>query len=123
MWQELNTPEDLEAALDRQAERPVLLFKHSTRCPISARALREAEAWLARRGHEVTPCRILVIERRPVSNLAAERLGIRHESPQAILLRAGEPVWHASHLSIQSSALDTALDAALDHALRPPAAP
>ncbi|HOJ70137.1 MAG TPA: bacillithiol system redox-active protein YtxJ [Candidatus Hydrogenedentes bacterium] len=109
MWTEITTPETLETILSRQGDLPVLLFKHSTRCPISARALRAVESWLAEHPNLVHPCRILVVEHRAVSNLAAERLGIRHESPQAMLLRDGRVVWHASHLSIQGDALDAAL--------------
>ena len=35
---------------------------------------------------------------RPVyARALADRLGIRHQSPQIILLAGGKPVWHASH--------------------------
>jgi|YNPNPStandDraft_1061719.scaffolds.fasta_scaffold06311_5 bacillithiol system protein YtxJ len=109
MWTEITTPEALETILTREDGPPVMLFKHSTRCPISARALRAAEAWLADHPGLVNPCRILVVEHRPVSDLAAERLGVRHESPQALLIRGGRVIWHASHLSIHGDALDKAL--------------
>jgi len=44
-----------------------------------------------------------------VSDHAAERLGIRHETPRAILLRGGRPIWNASHFPITAEALDRAL--------------
>lgn len=109
MWTEITTPEALETILSRESDPPTLLFKHSTRCPISSRALRSAEAWITEHAGLVYPCRIQVVEHRTVSNLAAERLGIRHESPQAMLIRHGRVVWHASHLAIQQDALDAAL--------------
>ena len=109
MWTEITTPDALETILCREGDPPVLLFKHSTRCPISSRALRLAETWLTAHAGQVYPCRILVVEHRQVSNLAAERLGVRHQSPQAILIHNGRAVWHASHLSIREDALDAAL--------------
>jgi len=109
MWNEITTPESLENILNSSDNLPLLLFKHSTRCPISARALRETELWLSENPGRVHACRILVVENRPVSNFVAEQLGVRHESPQAILLWEGRVVWHASHLSIRGDALDAAL--------------
>jgi thioredoxin 1 len=51
---------------------------------------------------------ITVQTHRPLSDAAATRLGIRHETPQALLLRDGKVVWNASHFSITASALDRA---------------
>jgi bacillithiol system protein YtxJ len=42
---------------------------------------------------------------RPLSQEIAARLGITHESPQAILLRAGAPVWHDSHFGVTAEAI------------------
>jgi bacillithiol system protein YtxJ len=46
-----------------------------------------------------------VIGGRPLSRALADRLGIVHESPQAILLRGGTPVWHASHFAVTAEAM------------------
>ena len=43
---------------------------------------------------------IIVQTDRHVSNEIARRTGIKHESPQAIVLKDGEPVYHASHYDI-----------------------
>ena len=45
---------------------------------------------------------------RPVSIALAERTGVRHESPQALLLRDARVVWHASHYQIHLTALEKA---------------
>lgn len=106
----LTTPEAAEAFLVRHGDAPVLVFKHSTRCPISASALRRTEVWLGERGAAAPPAaRVNVVENRAVSNFLAERLGIPHASPQALLCRAAEPFWHASHGRITGEALDAAL--------------
>ncbi|KAF4325189.1 hypothetical protein G195_001359 [Phytophthora kernoviae 00238/432] len=52
---------------------------------------------------------IYVVEDRPVSNEAANKLGVKHESPQAILVKKGIPVWHASHSDITSTTITKAL--------------
>ena len=46
---------------------------------------------------------------RRLSDSAAERFGIRHETPQAILLKDGRPVWNASHFRITADALTRAI--------------
>jgi bacillithiol system protein YtxJ len=48
---------------------------------------------------------VTVQSHRKLSDEMAVRLGIRHETPQAILLRDGRPVWSASHFRITASAL------------------
>jgi thioredoxin 1 len=42
---------------------------------------------------------------RPLSREIADRLRITHESPQAILLRAGTSVWHDSHFGVTAEAI------------------
>jgi len=48
-----------------------------------------------------------VIRQRPLSREIAARLGIRHESPQTILIRGGAVGWHASHYDVTADALAT----------------
>lgn len=84
-----------------------LLFKHSLVCPVSARAWRELERFLAE--HPALPCAwIDVIGSRPLSRTVAERTGVRHESPQALVLADGRCVWHASHGAISAASLASA---------------
>ncbi len=103
---ELRSAADLDRVLADPS--PVLLFKHSTACPISGAAHREFEAWVGGAPQGVRIARVLVIEARPVSNAIAERLGVRHESPQAILVKDGKAAWTASHRAITRDALDRA---------------
>jgi len=101
---QLTTVEQWDEALRRSGEKPVLVFKHSTQCPISAGAREALQRYVDDAGRAGTaPCEfavVHVIENRPVSNAIAEATGVKHESPQAILLRDGKPVWHASHWTI-----------------------
>ena len=96
---------ELEAAIAESCERPVLLFKHSRTCGISCEALDELHAHVAEAGVAASYKVITVQSHRRLSDSAAERFGIRHETPQAILLRDGRPVWNASHFRITAEEL------------------
>lgn len=99
----------LEAAIAESQERPVLLFKHSRNCGISCEALEELRDHLQRSDADATYKMITVQSHRRISDEAAVRLGVRHETPQAILLRHGRPVWKASHFRITADELARAL--------------
>ena len=58
---------------------------------------------------EVAYKMITVQTHRPLSDAVVQRLGLRHETPQAILLRNGAIVWNASHFRITAPQLDKAL--------------
>jgi len=88
----------------------VLIYKHSTRCPISVMAYQEmGELHDAR---PEVPVRVIdVHESRAVARYVAERTGIVHHSPQVILLVDGEPVWAVSHFEVRARALAERLTA------------
>jgi|SRR5688572_26531626 bacillithiol system protein YtxJ len=100
----------LEAAIAESCERPVVLFKHSRTCGISHEALDELHLHLTRSRADATYKMITVQSHRRISDEAAERLGVRHETPQVILLRDGRPVWKASHFRITAEELTRALN-------------
>lgn len=97
----------LDALLERSREHPVWILKHSLTCPISSQAWGEFRRFAADANGAV--CAVIEIQRaRPVSNAVAERTGVRHESPQALLFRDGKVAWSASHYSIRYEALSRA---------------
>jgi len=90
----LDSPEKLENLFRESHEKPVVLFKHSTTCPISAGVYEEVSRVSA-------DINLVVIQSaRHISSAIAEKTGIRHESPQAIILKDGEPIYHASHFDV-----------------------
>ncbi|MEM9326188.1 MAG: bacillithiol system redox-active protein YtxJ [Bacteroidota bacterium] len=100
-WLALDKQEALDGLLEESKKHPVLIFKHSTRCSISAAALdRLDRQWEEGEMHHVKAYFLDLIRFREVSNLIAERLGVFHQSPQAILLRAGQVTYEASHFGI-----------------------
>lgn len=99
---EQNELDNLFAASGKQA---VLLFKHSLTCPISYAAYEEMSLM------KTEPINLIIVQdARAVSSEIAERTGVRHESPQAIILRDGKPAWHASHYDITKSSVTRALE-------------
>jgi bacillithiol system protein YtxJ len=102
----ITSTEQLQDVLKSSSEQPVLLFKHSTRCPISAQANQEVSKYLNDEPNpDVTYGLIHVVEDRPVSQGAAELLQVNHESPQAILVKDGKAVWNTSHFGITAKVL------------------
>ncbi|MDY7223558.1 bacillithiol system redox-active protein YtxJ [Halalkalibacterium halodurans] len=107
---ELTTVEQWQEVFEGTTETPVLVFKHSTQCPVSAEAHQELHALLENGlqwdGQVVL---VKVIESRPVSNQIAEDLGVKHESPQAIVVKDQEAIWNKSHWDIKQDTLKAAL--------------
>ncbi len=103
------TMEELEELFEASRRAPVWVFKHSLVCPVSSEAWREFRAFTESPvAGDVDFALIEIQNARPVSQALADRTGVRHESPQAILLRDAKPVWHASHWRINSAALSSA---------------
>ena len=95
--------QELDQLIARSHEAPVLVFKHSTTCPISAAAYREMRQL-------ATEVALVVVQHaREVSREVEARTGIRHESPQALVLRNGEAVWTASHWRLTAEEVERAM--------------
>ena len=102
---------EIDPLIARSRETPVLFFKHSLTCPISGAAFREYQRFLDERPEDdgAVYTLIEIQNARDVSTEVAQRTGVRHESPQALLMRDGEVTWHASHWSIRADALAEAV--------------
>ena len=108
----LTSLEQLEQCIQASFAQVVLLFKHSTRCPVSTAADNNfhkfAESEMAERLRLV---HLDLIAHRDISNAIATKTGIAHQSPQAIYLIDGKAVWHKSHLAITPEELTRGLEA------------
>lgn len=97
-----------EAAALLAADEPMVLFKHSATCSISIAVKREYDAFLA--ANPTVPTRLIIVQReRPLSNAIESVTRVQHESPQALVVRNGRVVWHASHRRITATALQDAI--------------
>lgn len=100
-WNELNSVEQLEEIDALSANSPILIFKHSTRCSISAASLNRMERkWNPVRSQKVKPYFLDLIANREVSDAVASRYGVHHQSPQVLLIQKGHCIYDNSHFGI-----------------------
>lgn len=99
-WRELTSLEQLDQLIESSYQNPIAIFKHSTRCLISATAKKRLERQWGFDGDEVTPYFLDLLKYREVSNAIEDRLGVRHQSPQLLVIKGGKVIYDASHLSI-----------------------
>jgi bacillithiol system protein YtxJ len=100
----IKTKETLESLFKASAEKPVVIFKHSSTCGISSHVMEMVDE-VGRDVHFV-----VVQEDRDLSNEIADRTGRVHQSPQVFVIRDGKPIYHASHYGIDPAAIEKALD-------------
>ncbi|MFD1874013.1 bacillithiol system redox-active protein YtxJ [Hymenobacter bucti] len=102
-WLPLTQPDQLTDIVRESHEHPVIIFKHSTTCSISATAKAKLERqWPDAALPEGTPLYYLDLLRfRPISAQIAQEFGVQHESPQLLLIQDGKCTYHASHMGIR----------------------
>lgn len=97
-WVELTSVEQIQTIKDESHTAPVLIFKHSTTCAVSAMAYHRLQ-----RGSKNFKIKVYYLDLRAyreVSNLVASAFDITHESPQVLLIDKGKAVYNASHSDI-----------------------
>src|SRR5690606_26272335 len=100
-WEKLNNIAQVEALAEESKQQPVVIFKHSTSCSISATAKSRLERQWSDSGlQNVKPYYLDLLAYRPISNEIAEFFQVRHESPQLLLIQDGMCTYHGSHLNI-----------------------
>ena len=100
---------DLDRLISESDEHPLLLFKHSYTCGVSAEALDELVDHLNVDAPTARYAIVTVQTHRDLSNAVAARLGVRHQTPQAILVRDGRAVWSASHFRVNAAEIRKAM--------------
>lgn len=101
--------QQLDRLLKTPDARPLLMFKHSRTCGTSAEALDELLTHLDERGTNTRYAIVTVQTHREVSTAVAKLLGVRHETPQVLLIQDGRVVWSASHFRVTADAVDAAI--------------
>lgn len=104
-WHHLESEQDLKLALEHSKEKPIVIFKHSTRCMISKSVLRNFENDIKNANEiDIDFYYLDLLHHRNISNEIAERLNITHQSPQAILIKDQQAIFNASHdrISLES---------------------
>src|SRR3970282_2861285 len=105
-WNELTDLGQLNEIIAISNEKPVAIFKHSTRCSVSRMALKQFENEFDS-SDKVTPYFLDLIAHRDISNEIANRFGVTHQSPQLILIKEGKAIYNVSHSDIDAAALQS----------------
>ncbi len=106
----LSTDASWAEARSASKTQPVLVFKHSSACPVSAKA--ETQLQPLAEDSALPVYRLVVQESRALSDEIAEALDIRHETPQVIVLDNEAPVFDASHFDVTADAVREAVQSA-----------
>lgn len=104
-WLPLTKMEQLNELSVGSNEKPAIIFKHSTRCSISRMALKQFEKEFLLKEEEVTTYFLDLLSFRDISNEIASRFQVHHQSPQLILIKNGNAVYHVSHNDIDAADL------------------
>lgn len=100
-WNELHDIAQLEQIVNESEQKPVLIFKHSTRCSISASALNRVErAWADNAEKAVTPYFLDLLNHRDISAEIESKFNVEHQSPQVLVISKGKSIFDTSHMDI-----------------------
>jgi bacillithiol system protein YtxJ len=108
-WTELKTATQLEALRAESKNQTVIIFKHSTTCSISRTALNRLERnWKEEEMTSVKPYYLDLLSYREISRSIADLFDVEHQSPQVIVLKNGEAIFHKSHFDIEFASVKNA---------------
>jgi len=102
----IKTIEAWRDLLEKSGEQPFLLFKISMTCFSSLTAKKELHAL-----ETTLPIYVVIVQMdRAVSNVIASDLGVKHETPQLLILTNGKAVWQATHYHIKNPVINDAIE-------------
>jgi len=99
-WIPLIELNQLDEIIELSQEKPVLIFKHSTRCGISSMALKGFERSYDIDAEEIDIYFLDLLRFREISNEIVSKFNVQHQSPQAIVISKGKVVYNDSHYGI-----------------------
>lgn len=101
---EIRDVASLDDFLARSNGDPVIIFKHSDSCGISARAYTQMS-------EVASPVGLVTVQTaRAVSDELEKRMGLPHETPQVMIISDGRVAWTASHGQVRAAAVEAALE-------------
>lgn len=109
-WKTLDDVDQIDHAIEVSNEKPVVIFKHSTRCGISRMVLNQFQNNAEFDEEAVLLLYLDLLAHRNISDEIANRFGIMHQSPQMIILKDAEVVHHSSHSAIVPSTIENILN-------------
>lgn len=104
-WHRLENFGQVGAIVVASAQRPQLIFKHSTRCSISAAAKYRLEANLVALEGLYDLHFLDLLLHKDISRLIADRFDVEHQSPQVLVIENSKAVYVATHYDIDTDEL------------------
>jgi len=99
-WQALQSKEEVDKLLSFSAAKTQIVFKHSTTCGISRMVLNIFESNFSIETKQADFHFLDLHANRKVSDYISERTDVAHQSPQLLIVKNGEVVFHTSHGAI-----------------------
>lgn len=111
-WITLNDLKQLDDIRAQSKEKPVLIYKHSSRCNISRTAFDRLERkWDAGAAAGIRRYFLDLISYREISNQIAEQFQVEHQSPQILVIKDGQSILDLSHYEIDFEHIRSVLGA------------
>ncbi|PKP28978.1 MAG: bacillithiol system redox-active protein YtxJ [Bacteroidetes bacterium HGW-Bacteroidetes-18] len=108
-WVALTEKAQLEDIVKISMTKPVLIFKHSTRCGISRMVFKNFESAYDIPETEIEMYFLDLLEYRNLSNDISEKFKVMHQSPQVLVIKNRKSVYNDSHHSITVEAIKEAI--------------
>jgi bacillithiol system protein YtxJ len=100
-WEKLTDASQLNQIKTDSTEKPIIIFKHSTSCSISRMVLdRLTRNWKDEEMKSADFYFLDLLSYRDISNQIAYDFGVRHESPQVIIIKEGKAIYNNSHMGV-----------------------
>ncbi len=103
-WISITHIDQLNEIIALSNQKPVVIFKHSTRCSISRTVLKQFEREF-NLANETETYFLDLLKYRSISNEIANQFNVFHQSPQLLLIKNGKSLYNASHSDIDASEL------------------
>ena len=104
IWIALKDLGQINEIITISEEKPVVIFKHSTRCSVSRMALKQFTNEFKLQD-KMDAYFLDLIENRAISNEIAKKFDVVHQSPQLLLIKNGKCIYNISHSDIDAEFL------------------
>ncbi|PKD44221.1 bacillithiol system redox-active protein YtxJ [Rhodohalobacter barkolensis] len=107
-WLQPEAEEDLDKMVAANSGKHVI-YKHSYSCAVCLFSKLKVEEIMDKYDDRASFHFVDVLKNRALSRKIADMTGLRHESPQIIVLNDGKVFWHESHSGISKEELEKAI--------------
>ena len=104
-WIPLTENSQLATLISQSKIKPILIFKHSTRCGVSRMALRSFEKEFAIESDKIDLYFLDLLSYREISSEIASKFNVYHQSPQVLVIKNERVIYHDSHYQISVNAI------------------